>query len=272
MPHPNPSDTIRLKSSLSHRYFEPAVSPTGGPSPIPTRPRSSVPTATAGRIHWHEGAEYGTVAHRPGVGTRAAVRTFDLIVATIALAVFAPIMMLVAIAVKIDTRGPLIYGSPRIGQRSDMFTAWKFRSMHPDAELRLAEILKSDPRAEEEYRLYHKLRDDPRLTTVGAFIRRTSLDELPQLFNILVGQMSVVGPRPNLLSERAMFGARLNTVLQVKPGLTGLWQISGRNRLPVSERVALDLQYVRSRTVAADVRICVKTFVQLWRPGKHGGY
>ena len=142
--------------------------------------------------------------------------------------------------------------------------------MRPDAESALAEVLRTDPQANKEYREFHKLRDDPRLTRVGSFLRRTSLDELPQLANILVGQMSVVGPRPNLEIDAEVFGPALHVVLQVKPGLTGLWQVSGRNHLSVGDRVALDLDYARNRTFSGDIRICLVTLFQLWRPGKYG--
>ena len=195
-----------------------------------------------------------------------------MVVAAVALVALAPLLLAVAIAVKLDSPGPLLFGSPRVGHRKLVFRAWKFRSMYPDADRLLAGHLRNDARARQEYRRFRKLRNDPRLTPVGAFIRRTSLDELPQLFNILIGEMSVVGPRPNLLNEAAMFGEDLPVVLQVKPGLTGLWQVSGRNRLPASERVRLDLLYVRTRTLPGDLVICAKTLWQLWRPGKHGGY
>ncbi|MGI9597030.1 MAG: sugar transferase [Acidimicrobiales bacterium] len=221
-------------------------------------------------MRWHD--DHAETPPKSSKRARAAVRAFDVAVATVAIIVLTPLMLAVAIAVKLDSPGPLIYGSPRLGPGGRVFKAWKFRSMYTDAEARLADILRSDQRLREEYHHFHKLRHDPRLTPLGFIIRRTSLDELPQLFNILCGEMSVVGPRPNLLSERAVFGPMLDTVLLVKPGLTGLWQISGRNRLPISERVVLDLEYVRTRTLAGDVRICLKTFVQLWRPAKHGAY
>ncbi len=213
-----------------------------------------------------------TVVPPPGALTRITVRTFDIVVALIGLLLLTPVMALVALAVIVDSPGPVFYGSPRLGHRRTVFKAWKFRSMRPEAERELEELLADDPTARDEYQRYHKLRRDPRLTRVGMIIRQGSLDELPQLINILLGQMSVVGPRPKLLRDAEAYGQHLDAVLSVRPGLTGLWQVSGRNRLPMADRVALDLQYVRKRSLLGDVVICGRTLVQLWRPRKHGAY
>ncbi len=281
----SPSDTIRLRSRLSaadlgltgtaDRIGRPA--PTAGTDVISFVDDIAVielprdPDATPGT-----GADRTSLDHQPlrppTLAARPLVRLFDLTVAIVGLIVLAPLMVLVAIAVMIDSPGPIVYGSPRIGHNRPTFRAWKFRSMHTDADLDLDRILASDPEARREYETYHKLHSDPRLTRVGAVIRQTSLDELPQLVNILLGQMSVVGPRPKLAKDAETYGDALESVLLVKPGLTGLWQVSGRNLLPVSERVVLDLEYVGNRSLLGDVVICVRTFIQLWRPGKHGAY
>lgn len=208
----------------------------------------------------------------PSAWTRATVRLFDVMVASIALVILAPLMVLVAIAVMVDSPGPIVYGSTRVGHNKPTFRAWKFRSMHTDAETDLDTILAYDPAARKEYETFHKLHNDPRLTRVGTVIRQTSLDELPQLVNILLGQMSVVGPRPKLTRDADAYGDALDAVLSVRPGLTGLWQVSGRNLLPMSDRVVLDLEYVANRTLIGDMVICARTFLQLWRPGKHGAY
>ncbi len=213
----------------------------------------------------------GTITE-PSRAARVVVRLFDLAVAIIGLLLLAPLMAIVAIAVMIDSPGPIVYGSTRVGHNRPTFRAWKFRSMHTDAETDLNVILANDAAARREYETYHKLHDDPRLTRVGSLIRQTSLDELPQLINILLGQMSVVGPRPKLLKDAAAYGDTLPAVLSVKPGLTGLWQVSGRNLLPMSDRVVLDLDYVANRTLVGDIVICTRTFIQLWRPGKHGAF
>lgn len=208
----------------------------------------------------------------PSRTTRAVVRAFDLTVAIVGLLLLAPLMAIVAIAVMIDSPGPIVYGSTRVGHNRPTFRAWKFRSMHTDAETDLNAILANNAAARQEYETYHKLHNDPRLTRVGSLIRQTSLDELPQLINILLGQMSVVGPRPKLPKDATAYGDTLPVVLSVKPGLTGLWQVSGRNLLPMSDRVVLDLDYVANRTLIGDIVICARTFIQLWRPGKHGAF
>lgn len=209
---------------------------------------------------------------RTSASSRLLIRLFDVAVSSVALTALAPLLVLVAAAVKLNSRGPVFYGSPRYGRGGTMFTAWKFRSMKTGAADDLQRLMAADPTIRAEYTIYHKLRSDPRLTGVGALLRRTSIDEVPQLLNILRGEMSVVGPRPNIEADARAFGSSLAVVLQVKPGLTGLWQISGRNRLPIYERVAIEVDYVQSRTLPGDLRICGVTFLQLWRPGKYGAY
>ena len=256
-----PTDTIRLRSRATvPGRLRPAVAPAGPGRLLIDDPISA---------RWHQ---LGLELSAPGRASRLAVRAFDLVVAAVGLVVLSPLMLAIALAIKLDSPGPVLYGSTRIGHRRETFRAWKFRSMQPDADAQLVRLLADDPEARREYRTYHKLRRDPRLTGVGALLRKTSLDELPQLFNILIGQMSVVGPRPKLLNEREPFGDALPLILQVKPGLTGLWQISGRNRLPVRDRVALEVDYVCTRSLRGDLRICLITLAQLLRPDDHGAY
>ncbi len=252
-----PTDTLRLRSRLvakPHR-LQPVLEPVGPAGPWP-RLRPAAANTLADRDRW----------------SLLSVRAFDVVVSLVGLVVLFPMMLAVAIAIKLDSPGPVLYGSPRIGQRRTMFRAWKFRSMWTGADAELPALLARDPAARREFETFHKLRRDPRLTPVGAVIRRTSLDELPQLFNVLIGEMSIVGPRPKLLRDAEVFGPALVDVLRVKPGLTGLWQVSGRNRLPIRDQIALDLQYARTRSLAGDLRICAKTLVQIWNPGKHGAY
>jgi lipopolysaccharide/colanic/teichoic acid biosynthesis glycosyltransferase len=248
----SPSDTIRLRARL------PAASLAPAPPPVRLDPEPEAPVAVR--------------VDAPSRRAQALTRLFDLSVSALALLALAPVMAAVAVAIVIESRGPVLYGSTRVGHRRPRFKAWKFRSMHPGADAQLERILADDPDARREYETFHKLKDDPRLTRVGAFIRRTSLDELPQLVNVLIGQMSIVGPRPKLPKDAEAFGPAMDVVMTVKPGLTGLWQVSGRNRLPVRDRVRLDVEYVRTRSLVGDLRICLETFAQLWRPGKHGAY
>jgi lipopolysaccharide/colanic/teichoic acid biosynthesis glycosyltransferase len=262
------SDTIRLRSRISARSASVAdTDEVEGRVAVIDR---AADRSVAARIPL--APDLGLEVVRPSRRQRVVVRAFDLAVALVGLVVLAPLMVLVAVAVMLDSPGPVLYGSSRVGYRKPTFRAWKFRSMRPEAERDLDALLANDDAARREYECYHKLRDDPRLTRVGAVIRQTSLDELPQLFNILVGEMSVVGPRPKLSQDAEAYGDVLDAVLTVKPGLTGLWQVSGRNRLPMAERVALDVEYVTNRSLVGDLRICGRTFLQLWRPGKHGAY
>lgn len=270
------TDTIRLRSRIpaSTVRLVDTVRLPGGVALVDGR----APTRAGSGLGGDDGAlipladDLGLVVPPPSRAQRVSVRAFDLVVAVVGLVVLAPLMLLVAIAVMIDSPGPILYGSARVGHGKPTFRAWKFRSMQPDADAALDDILAADATASREYETYHKLRDDPRLTRVGAVIRQTSLDELPQLFNILIGEMSVVGPRPKLPTDAETYGDALAAVLTVKPGLTGLWQVSGRNRLPVEQRVTLDLEYVATRSLLGDLRICARTFTQLWQPGKHGAY
>lgn len=204
------------------------------------------------------------------LASRLAQRAFDVAASSAALVMLAPVLVVVAALVKVTSPGPLIYRSPRVAQDGGEFGALKYRSMRVDADEVLQRLLDTDPEARAEYGKHFKLADDPRVTPIGHVLRRSSLDELPQLWNVLRGEMSIVGPRPKLLSERDVWGPALPAVLRVKPGLTGLWQVSGRSRLTMAERIELDLRYAGERTMQGDLRICARTLVQIWRPAKHG--
>ena len=270
------TDTIRLRSRLSPEMV--TARARAGRSDRPTRPILSTPTTRPPEVVTRTpppaptGDDVRILIDQPTPASRFLVRAFDLTVAITGLVVLSPLMLVLALLVKVESRGPALYGSTRVGYRKPVFKAWKFRSMRPDADAVLDELLAADEEARAEYEHYHKLRNDPRLTRLGSFIRRTSLDELPQLFNILVGEMSVVGPRPKSAVDAEVFGPALDLVLQVKPGLTGLWQVSGRNQVPIQDRVALDVEYALTRTMAGDLRICAKTFIQLWQPARNGAY
>ncbi|NJO10803.1 MAG: undecaprenyl-phosphate galactose phosphotransferase WbaP [Leptolyngbyaceae cyanobacterium SL_1_1] len=171
-----------------------------------------------------------------------------------------PLIALIAIAVKLDSPGPIFYGHTRIGQNGRVFKAWKFRSMVQDSAQMLERYLLSYPEAKELWRRDQKLQHDPRITRVGRFLRRTSLDELPQLWNVLWRQMSLVGPRPIVAEEVWHYADQFELYLQVLPGVTGLWQVSGRNHVPYEERVNLDAYYVRNWSVWLDIYILIRTF------------
>ena len=174
-------------------------------------------------------------------------------------------MALVASAVAVQDGGPVIFAHRRIGRNGKPFLCYKFRSMRVDAEARLAEVLAADPEAREEWARDHKLRRDPRVTPLGDFLRRSSLDELPQFFNVLRGDMSLVGPRPIVEAERIKYGRRFQHYCAVRPGITGLWQISGRNDVSYRTRVALDTCYAQRKSLGLDLYILVMTLPSVLR-------
>ncbi|MBX7483651.1 sugar transferase [Qipengyuania sp. 6D47A] len=186
-------------------------------------------------------------------------RPFDLFFAIFMIVATLPVMIMIALAIKIVAPGPVLFRQQRIGQDGLPFTCLKFRTMVVDAKERLAHLLENDPAAREEWEQDQKLRNDPRITRVGAMLRSSSLDELPQLFNILSGHMSVVGPRPIVADEVGRYGIDIRHYYAVRPGLTGLWQTSGRNDTSYEERVRLDVEYVRNVSFARDLSICLKT-------------
>lgn len=189
----------------------------------------------------------------------ASRRTFDATFALVAIVLTAPISLALILIIRLSSTGPAIYKHRRIGQNGVEFDCLKFRTMVPDADQALTALLQENDSYKREFEESQKLKDDPRVTFVGKFLRKVSLDELPQFWNILKGEMSVVGPRPIVEDEIVRYGPDLPIVLSVKPGLTGLWQVSGRNDIDYRERVALDRQYVLSRSFWSDVRIIVKT-------------
>lgn len=186
-------------------------------------------------------------------------RGLDISVCLLAFVLLSPAFLAVTIAIKIADPGPVFFRQRRIGKDGRFFRCWKFRTMVVDAEQRLEKLLRSDPDAAAEWKENQKLRVDPRITPLGRFLRRTSLDELPQLMNILVGEMSLVGPRPIVEDEVKRYGERFALYCRVRPGLTGLWQISGRSDTRYFERVLLDARYVCSKSVLKDIKIMVLT-------------
>ena len=181
-------------------------------------------------------------------------RIFDLVVSLVAVIVLSPILLGIALAIRLEDRGPILYRAQRVGRGGKPITVYKFRSMRMNAD-RLEDML--TPEELEEYKKNFKLEHDPRITKVGAFLRKTSLDELPQLFNILSGTLSLVGPRPVLQEETELYGDKRNLLLSCKPGLTGLWQVSGRSNVTYENgrRQALELQYVSQRSLWLDIKI-----------------
>jgi Undecaprenyl-phosphate galactose phosphotransferase WbaP len=197
-------------------------------------------------------------------------RILDVVVSGTLLILLLPLFALIAIAVKLTSPGPILFGHRRIGMSGAYFKAWKFRTMVAKADVVLERYLREHPEARAEWQQTQKLRDDPRVTKVGRLLRRTSLDELPQLWNILKSEMSLVGPRPIIQAEIERYGKAFNLYTRVKGGLTGLWQVSGRNNTSYEERVRLDAMYVRYWSVWLDLFILYRTIgVVLFRSGAY---
>lgn len=195
---------------------------------------------------------------------------FDFIITFLGTIIISPILFFIAIWIYMDSPGPVIFEHMRIGKNGKVFPCYKFRSMCVDAKEKLAELLKNDPVARVEWEHDFKLKNDPRITKSGAFLRKTSLDELPQIFNVLKGEMSLVGPRPVIQEEMERYGEYVSDYLMVKPGITGMWQVSGRSDIDYTERVLLDSWYIRNWSVWIDIVILFRTFkVVLYRKGAY---
>lgn len=188
-----------------------------------------------------------------------AKRGLDLLIAGVALTLLAPLFLLVALAVKCASPGPVLYGHKRIGHGGAPFRCWKFRSMVTDGDRVLAEYLSQHPDERDEWETNRKLRNDPRVTRIGAVLRAYSIDELPQLVNVLRGDMSIVGPRPVVQAELDLYGNAASFYLSTRPGITGLWQVSGRSDTSYDQRVALDTRYVQGWSLLSDLMIILRT-------------
>ena len=186
-------------------------------------------------------------------------RVLDVTLSLAALLFLAPIFLFIAVVVRAQDGGPSLFAHPRIGQGGRLFKCLKFRSMRPDSDARLHQLLASDPQARIEWARDHKLRRDPRITPFGGFLRRSSLDELPQFLNVLRGEMSLVGPRPIVEAEIDRYGHYFGCYCANKPGITGLWQVSGRNDVGYRRRVAMDVIYARRRSVGLYLWILLAT-------------
>jgi exopolysaccharide biosynthesis polyprenyl glycosylphosphotransferase len=215
-------------------------------------------------LHQHGGRSY--IGFAPVAPVSWLKRAFDLVFGSLALLGLAPFMLAIALAIKLDSPGPVFYAQERVGKDGVRFRMWKFRSMRRDADTLLAELRASN----EATGPLFKMRRDPRVTTVGRVLRRSSLDELPQLFNVLLGQMSLVGPRPPVPSEVAQYEDWQHGRLRAVPGMTGLWQVSGRSDVPFHDMVRLDLHYIRNWSLWLDLEIILRTVPAV--VGNRGAY
>jgi Undecaprenyl-phosphate galactose phosphotransferase WbaP len=184
---------------------------------------------------------------------------FDITVSIISMPLLLPVIGIIGIIIRSETPGPAIYAHDRIGKNGKTFRCYKFRTMYRDAEEKLKEILDTNEKIRNEWLENWKLKDDPRITKIGRFLRKTSLDELPQIFNVIKGEMSLVGPRPYLLREKVDIDENLHVICSAKPGITGLWQVSGRSDTGYKYRVKLDTWYIMNWSLWLDIAIIFKT-------------
>ena len=203
---------------------------------------------------------------------RTLKRIGDIIFSLLVLTLGSPIFILIGILVKLSSPGAVFYIQKRVGRNYREFGCIKFRTMHKDADNLLPNLLEKYPLMRKEFEKDFKLRQDPRITKLGRFLRRSSLDELPQFFNVLKGEMSVVGPRPIVANEINKYSLFMEEVISVRPGLTGLWQVSGRNNLSYKKRVELDLVYARNRNFLLDLEIIILTLGVLLFPMDRGAF
>lgn len=211
-------------------------------SRVDTDEIGGIPLVSISMVQWH--------------GFKAIIkRAFDLVVAGAVITILSPVLLITAMLIKFDSRGPIVFSQPRVGRNGQLFNAYKFRSMVPDAENKLREI---EHLSDTEGHIF-KMKNDPRVTRIGRFIRRFSIDELPQLFNVIKGEMSLVGPRPPLPREVNKYNSWEKKRLRIAPGLTGLWQVSGRSQLPFSDMVRLDIYYIENWSLWLDFKIIFKT-------------
>jgi exopolysaccharide production protein ExoY len=197
-----------------------------------------------------------TSAHPIGLNSK---RLIDIILAVSGIVLLAPLLIICFIATVATSRGPALFRHRRVGFKGKYFDCLKFRTMVRDAPERLRQLLESDPVAAAEWATDRKLRHDPRVTAIGAMLRKSSLDELPQLFNVLKGDMSIVGPRPVTDEELIRYSSAINAYLACRPGITGLWQVSGRSTTTYDKRIACDTFYARNWSMSLDAKILIVT-------------
>ena len=251
-----PADKVKqiswsLEAGRQHLLLAPNITDIAGPR-VRTRPAAGVPL-----IH--------VETPRLGRGQRILKRTFDVVASSVLILVFSPVLLALAAIVKITSSGPVLFRQARIGHHGNTFHMLKFRSMRQGADAELAALLAKQGTSEQPL---FKVQNDPRITPVGRILRKYSLDELPQLFNVLGGSMSLVGPRPQVAAEVALYTSSARRRLLARPGITGLWQVSGRSTLDWDQSVRLDLYYVENWSLFVDIGILLRTFKAVVAPGE----
>ena len=199
-------------------------------------------------------------------------RCLDLLFSFFLIIFLIPLFLIIGIVIHLNSEGTIIYSQKRIGKKNKTFACYKFRTMHPQAKYLLKKILLQNPNFRNEFENTRKIINDPRITNIGKFLRFTSLDELPQIFNVLKGDMSFIGPRPIIKSEIKKYGPNFQKAFSVKPGISGLWQVSGRNKLSYKKRVELDTFYSENMNLLLDIKIFFKTIIVILFPFGKGAY
>ena len=199
-------------------------------------------------------------------------RCLDLLFSFFLIVFLIPLFLIIGIVIKLNSKGTIIYSQKRIGKDNKTFACYKFRTMHPQAKYLLKKILLQNPNFRNEFENKRKITNDPRITNIGKFLRFTSLDELPQIFNVLKGEMSFIGPRPIVKSEIKKYGKNFKKAFSVKPGISGLWQVSGRNKLSYNKRIELDIFYSDNINLLLDIKIFIKTIIVILFPFGKGAY
>ena len=199
-------------------------------------------------------------------------KLFDFVFSIFFLIACLPFFLIISLLVKLSSRGPIFFMQERIGRNNIPFKCIKFRTMHPEAKDILENLLMKDEKLKREFEQNHKIKNDPRITPIGKFLRKTSLDELPQFINVIRNEMSIVGPRPIVNKEKKKYGKNFKKVLSIRPGITGLWQVSGRNNLTYKKRVKLDVIYAENYNFLMDIRILIRTIGVILLPLDRGAY
>ncbi|MBR8833956.1 MAG: sugar transferase [Stigonema ocellatum SAG 48.90 = DSM 106950] len=199
-------------------------------------------------------------------------RLFDIVFSLLVLVLFSPVYLILALLIALSSVGPIFYVQERVGKNYKPFNCIKFRTMVSNADEVLMQMMETSPHLRQEFEANFKLKQDPRITKIGQFLRMTSLDEFPQFWNVLKGDMSVVGPRPLVAEELPKYGCYIDQILTIRPGITGLWQVSGRNDIPYPRRVQIDLYYVKCKNFWLDLWIIVKTIGVVVVPKNNGAY
>jgi exopolysaccharide production protein ExoY len=251
--------------------LEPVVSGPMGPMPLEGAPSDSHFPGVTDRSGDGEVVRLrpSAIAGR-GLLQRAVKRGIDIVGSLVLILAVLPVALIVALAIAMDSRGPIMFVQRRVGRNGVEFPLLKFRTMVRYAEGALADHIASDEERLREWQQVRKLRDDPRITRVGSFLRRFSIDELPQVLNVLRGDMSLVGPRPVLQDEVTLFGERARQILSIRPGLTGLWAVSGRSSVAYEERIELEFRYAVGWSLWMDAKILLSTIPAVVRG--HGAY